>query len=54
MPGTCPVLALATLSAAAREQGVVLEFRPAGPAQRAELVATAQVARTLHDHLRMS
>ncbi len=47
VPETCPVLALATLSAAAHEQGVVLEFRPAGPAQRAELVATAQVRAAL-------
>jgi DNA-binding transcriptional LysR family regulator len=47
VPETSPILALATLSAAAREQGVVLEFRPAGPAQRAELVATAQVRAAL-------
>ena len=43
VPETCPVRALAELNAAAHEQGVVLEFRPAGPAERAELVATAQV-----------
>src|ERR1700761_3360171 len=43
VPETCPVRALAELSAAAHEQGVMLEFRPAGPAERAELVATAQV-----------
>ena len=47
VPETCPALALARLSAAAHEQGVVLEFRPAGPVQRAELVATAQVRAAL-------
>ena len=47
VPEICPVRALATLSAAAPEHGVVLEFRPAGPAQRAELVATAQVRAAL-------
>src|ERR1700761_2239292 len=47
IPEICPVRALATLSAAAPEHGVVLEFRPAGPAQRAELVATAQVRAAL-------
>jgi DNA-binding transcriptional LysR family regulator len=47
VPETCPVLSLARLNAAAREQGIVLEFRSAGPAERAELVATAQVRAAL-------
>ena len=47
VPETCPVLALARLGAAAHEHGIVLEFRAAGPARRAELVATAQVRAAL-------
>ncbi|MCL2734756.1 MAG: LysR family transcriptional regulator [Actinomycetia bacterium] len=47
VPGTCPVRALAELKAAAREKGTELDFRPAGPAKRARLVATAQVRAAL-------
>lgn len=47
VPETCSVLSLATLNAAAHEQGTVLDFRPAGPADRAELVATGQVRAAL-------
>jgi DNA-binding transcriptional LysR family regulator len=47
VPETCPVLPLAELTAAAHEQGVVLEFRAAGPAERAGLVAAAQVRAAL-------
>jgi DNA-binding transcriptional LysR family regulator len=47
VPETCPVLSLARLTVAAHDQGIVLEFRPAGPARRAELAATAQVRAAL-------
>src|ERR1700759_4399406 len=47
VPETCPVRALAELNAAAQEQGIMLEFRAAGPADRAELLATAQVRAAL-------
>ena len=47
VPETCLVRALAELSAAAHEQGIMLEFRAAGPADRAELLATAQVRAAL-------
>lgn len=47
IPDTCPVLSLAKLNAAAHERGIVLDFRPAGPAERAELVAAAQVRAAL-------
>jgi DNA-binding transcriptional LysR family regulator len=47
VPETCPVLSLAKLNAAAHEQGIVLDFRAAGPAERAELVAAAQVRAAL-------
>jgi DNA-binding transcriptional LysR family regulator len=47
VPETCPALSLARLSAVARDQGTVLDLRPAGPAKRAELVATAQVRAAL-------
>lgn len=47
VPETCPVLSLAMLNAAAHEQGIVLNFRPAGPEERAKLIATAQVRAAL-------
>ena len=47
VPETCSLLSLATLNAAAHEQGTVLDFRRAGPADRAELVATGQVRAAL-------
>lgn len=47
MPETCSLLSLARLSAAAHEQGIVLHLCPAGPAERAELVAAAQVRAAL-------
>jgi DNA-binding transcriptional LysR family regulator len=48
VPETCQVSALAKLGAAAREQGIVLDFRPSRPAERAELLATAQVRSPRH------
>lgn len=47
VPETCSLLSLATLNAAAHEQGTILDFRRAGPAGRAELVATGQVRAAL-------
>ena len=47
VPDTCSVRSLAMLNAAAHEHGTVLDFRPAGPAERAELVATGQVRAAL-------
>lgn len=47
VPETCSVRSLATLNAAAHEQGTLLDFRPAGPAERTELVATGQVRAAL-------
>lgn len=47
VPETCPVRSLATLNASARERGITLDFHPARPAERAELVATAQVRAAL-------
>jgi DNA-binding transcriptional LysR family regulator len=43
VPATCPVRSLALLDAAARRQGIVLDFRPADPAGRAELLRSRQV-----------
>lgn len=43
VPDTCAVRRLALLDAAAREQGVVLDFRAAGPAARAELLTAREV-----------
>lgn len=43
VPDACPVLGLAGLDAAAWDLGVVLDFRTAGPAERAELVRTREV-----------
>jgi DNA-binding transcriptional LysR family regulator len=47
VPETCQAGALARLTAAAHEHGMVLDCRPAGPAARAELLATAQVRAAL-------
>lgn len=47
VPETCPVRSLAILNASAQERGITLDFRPARPAERAELVATAQVRAAL-------
>jgi DNA-binding transcriptional LysR family regulator len=43
VPETCDVWHLARLDAAAREAGLVLELRSAGPAERAELLRTRSV-----------
>jgi DNA-binding transcriptional LysR family regulator len=43
VPEICPVRPLALLHAAAREQGTILEFRPAGPAARADLLRSGEV-----------
>jgi DNA-binding transcriptional LysR family regulator len=47
VPGTCSVRLLAMLDAAARRQGTVLDFRSAGPAERAELLRSGQVRAAL-------
>jgi DNA-binding transcriptional LysR family regulator len=47
VPETCSVRRLAALDAAAREEGTVLDLRPAGPAQRAELLRTHEVRAAL-------
>lgn len=47
VPETCPVRSLASLNTTAHEQGTVLNFVTAAPAERAELVATAQVRAAL-------
>jgi len=43
VPELCPVRALAELEAAARELGMVMDFRPAGPAARVELLHAQEV-----------
>lgn len=43
VPEICGVASLAQLAVAARATGVNLDLRPAGPARRAELVASSQV-----------
>ncbi len=43
VPDTCDTLGLARLTAAARAHGVLLDPRPAQPAERAELARTGQV-----------
>jgi DNA-binding transcriptional LysR family regulator len=43
VPDTCPVRALAVLEAAARADGTILDFRTAGPAERAELLRSREV-----------
>ncbi|MFK0115275.1 LysR family transcriptional regulator [Streptomyces sp. NPDC090994] len=47
VPQTCPVRRLALLDAAARDQGTVLDLRPAGPAERAELLRSHDVRAAL-------
>jgi beta-lactamase class A len=47
VPETCSVRDLAALAAAARTAGTVLEFRAAGPAGRAELLRSTDVAAAL-------
>ncbi|GIH18458.1 LysR family transcriptional regulator [Rugosimonospora africana] len=43
VPDTCSVRRLALLEAAARAQGTILDFRAAGPAERAELLLSSEV-----------
>jgi DNA-binding transcriptional LysR family regulator len=43
VPETCSVRALAVLEAAARTDGTILDFRAAGPAERAELLRSREV-----------
>jgi DNA-binding transcriptional LysR family regulator len=43
VPDTCSVRERALLDAAAREEGMVLDFRTAGPAERAELLKSGEV-----------
>lgn len=43
VPETCSVRRLAELDAAARAGGTVLDFRTAGPAERAELIRSGEV-----------
>jgi DNA-binding transcriptional LysR family regulator len=43
VPGTCSVRDLADLDAAARDAGMVLDFRAAGPAERQELLRSHEV-----------
>ncbi|WP_217211082.1 LysR family transcriptional regulator [Streptomyces sp. AC550_RSS872] len=47
VPSGCPTAALARLIAEAHEQGVLLDPFPAGPAERADLVASRQVRAAL-------
>jgi DNA-binding transcriptional LysR family regulator len=47
VPETCPVRWLALLDAAAREEGTVLDLRPAGPAERGELLRSHEVRTAL-------
>ncbi len=47
VPATCPVRQLALLDAAARDQDVILDFRCAGPAERAELLRSRDVRAAL-------
>jgi DNA-binding transcriptional LysR family regulator len=47
VPETCSLRHLAMLGAAARGQGTVLDFRAAGPAERAELLRSSQVRAAL-------
>lgn len=47
VPETCSVRSLAELKATARDEGIDLDFRSAGPADRARLVATAQIRAAL-------
>jgi DNA-binding transcriptional LysR family regulator len=47
VPETCSVRRLALLDAAARDAGTVLDFRSAGPAERAELLRSHEVRTAL-------
>ncbi|MDN3358394.1 LysR family transcriptional regulator [Actinomadura sp. DC4] len=47
VPETCSVRRLALLDAAARAQEIVLDFRTAGPAERAELLRSREVRAAL-------
>jgi DNA-binding transcriptional LysR family regulator len=47
VPAICPTGALARLIAQARDRGVLLDPRPAGPAERADLVTSRQVRAAL-------
>ncbi|MGW8378058.1 LysR family transcriptional regulator [Streptomyces sp. ODS28] len=47
VPGICAVRNLALLDAAAHDRGVVLDFRPAGPADRKELLRHHEVRAAL-------
>jgi DNA-binding transcriptional LysR family regulator len=47
VPETCSVRRLALLAAAAREEGTVLDFRTAGPAERTELLRSRDVRAAL-------
>jgi DNA-binding transcriptional LysR family regulator len=47
VPATCPVRELALLDAAARDQDLILDFRCAGPAERAELLRSREVRAAL-------
>jgi DNA-binding transcriptional LysR family regulator len=47
VPETCGVLALAALDTAAREEGAALDFRPAGPAGRVDLLNVREVRAAL-------
>ncbi len=47
VPAVCPTGALAHLIARAHEHGILLDPRPAGPAERAELVRSRQVRAAL-------
>jgi DNA-binding transcriptional LysR family regulator len=47
VPDTCSVRQLAMLEAAAREEGTILDFRAAGPAERAELLRSREVRMAL-------
>jgi len=47
VPGSCGVRTLARLDADARARGVFLDLRPAGPAERAEMLRTQEVRAAL-------
>lgn len=47
VPETCSLRRLATLDAAARDAGTALDFRSAGPAERAELLRSHEVRTAL-------
>jgi DNA-binding transcriptional LysR family regulator len=47
VPGTCPVRQLATLDAAVRDKGTVLDIHTAAPGERAELLRSGRVQAAL-------